>query len=159
MPPITQNVWMGGLIGFSYATTQIRRETEAKFIIIDEKMKSLPLLSRDTLEKLNVKLTYQTLSASVASVIEFLREDIKLPQFQESEATTMFIYLTKVLDLCNSSNPFGKGYKSPITVVNWKVKEQNVKEAVEYIKRLKDISRKPLVSGRRKTGFIGFLCT
>lgn len=106
---------------------------------------------------MNVKLAYHTISASVASAINFLREDMKS---EESEATRMFIKtFDKIFHLCYSSSPFGKGYKSPITVGNLKVKEQNVKEAVEYIKGLKDLSGRLLLSEKRKTGFIDFLCS
>lgn len=110
--------------------------------------------------KMNVKLATQTLSSSVASAIDFLREDLNLPQFKGSEATTHFIKtFDKLFDLCNSSSHFGKGFKSPITQNNMKMKEKNVEEAFEYIKTLTDGSGKPLIRGRRKTGFVGFLCT
>ena len=41
--------------------------------------------------KMNVKLAVPTLSASVASAIDFMREDMKHPAFIDSEATTSFI--------------------------------------------------------------------
>ena len=44
-----------------------------------------------TKHKMKVNLAAQTLSASVAAAIDFLRDEVCLPQFQGSEATTTFI--------------------------------------------------------------------
>lgn len=41
--------------------------------------------------KMKCSLAAQTLSRSVADAIDFCREDLKLPQFQNSQATTEFI--------------------------------------------------------------------
>ena len=38
-----------------------------------------------------MSLAAQTLSAAVASAIDFLRDELTLPQFQDSEMTTEFI--------------------------------------------------------------------
>ena len=62
--------------------------------------------------KMNVKMAAQTLSASVASAIDFLCDDIEHPDFEDSESTTSFIKRMDVaFDLLNSRNPFGKGFK------------------------------------------------
>ena len=45
--------------------------------------------------KMKVKLAAQTLSTSVATAIDFLREEAKIPEFQGSAPTTKFI---KVVD-------------------------------------------------------------
>ncbi|GFR60557.1 titin [Elysia marginata] len=64
-----------------------------------------------------------------------------------------------IFDICNSSSPFGKGLKSPLTQNNIRKKEEKIQDAVNYILQLQEVCGKPLVTGRRKTGFVGFLCT
>ncbi|GFR98085.1 THAP domain-containing protein 9-like protein [Elysia marginata] len=67
--------------------------------------------------KMNVKLAAQTLSHSVADAIDFLKEDVKLPEFQGSEATTDFIRkIDTLFDLCNSRSAalLAKGTKKKI---------------------------------------------
>ena len=62
--------------------------------------------------KVNVKMAAQTLSASVASAIDFLCDDIEHPDFEDGESTTSFIKRMDVaFDLLNSRNLFGKGSK------------------------------------------------
>lgn len=69
--------------------------------------------------KMKVNIAAQTLSSSVASAIDHLREDCKLPQFQGSEATTRFIrFFDKLFDCLNSRNPFAKGYKAALAKWN-----------------------------------------
>ena len=66
--------------------------------------------------KMNVKLAAQTLSESVACAINFLRDDIGLAAFQNSEATTGFIRrIDQAFDFLNSKNPFSTGSKAPVT--------------------------------------------
>lgn len=110
--------------------------------------------------KMNVSLATQTISSSVDTAIEFLRDDLSIPEFSGSEATCRFLRMfDKLFDLCNSSNSKAKGFKSPITPLNFNTKKKFISEAIQYIKSLKDTNQKPLVRGRRKTGFIGFIAT
>ena len=69
-----------------------------------------------TKHKMKVNLATQTLSASVATAIDFLRDEVCLPQFQGSEATTTFIRaIDDAFDVLNSRNPHAKGSKAPVT--------------------------------------------
>ena len=62
--------------------------------------------------KMKVRIVAQTLSSSVATAIDHLRDDLKLPQFQGSEETCHFIrQVDKLFDMLNSKNPFAKGFK------------------------------------------------
>ena len=75
---------------------------------------------------MNVKLAVQTLSSSVADAIDFLREDMKLPQFGGSEKTTQFIrvrIMDQLFDMLNCKSPVGKGLKEPITLANFEKKK------------------------------------
>ena len=72
-----------------------------------------------TRQKMKVKLAAQTLSSSVADAIEFCNEELKLPEFQKSEATVKFIRIVdRLFDLLNSRNPMAKGYKAPLRISN-----------------------------------------
>ena len=46
--------------------------------------------------KMNVSIAAQTLSASVADALDFLRDDLQLVEFQDSQATSEFIRLSPV---------------------------------------------------------------
>ena len=65
---------------------------------------------------MNVKVADQTLSVSVASVIDFLCDEVNLSEFEGSEAASDFIMKIDImLDMLNSRNPFAKGTKQPFT--------------------------------------------
>ena len=64
-----------------------------------------------------------------------------------------------IFDLCNSTTPFAKGFKSPITQYNFMLKCNVIADAIRYIKSLTDAAGKPLVQCKRKTGFVGFVVT
>lgn len=92
-----------------------------------------------TKHKMNVKLAAQTLSASVASAIDFLRDDMNIPQFQGSEATTHFIRkIDMAFDFLNSRNPHGKGFKAAVTRQNLPHFMAVCKHLHEYIFNLRD---------------------
>ena len=64
---------------------------------------------------MKVSLAAQTLSASVASAIDFLRDEQKIPEFEGSEATTKFIrIIDKAFDMLNSGHPLAKAFKAPV---------------------------------------------
>ena len=109
---------------------------------------------------MNVKLATQVLSSSVAEAIGFATENFKLAQFSNCQATTEFIRIfDEAFDLCNSTNPVAKGIKSGFTVENLARKIDFIYKAIDYIEGLSDSNGKQLVYSRRKTGFVGFICT
>lgn len=56
-------------------------------------------------EKMKVKLATQTFSKSVADALTFCREDLQLPEFLGSAATSRFcIKINNIFDLLNSRN-------------------------------------------------------
>ena len=66
--------------------------------------------------KINVKVAAQTLSASVADVLDFLCDEMAHPGFMESEATSEFIKrMDLAFDLMNSCQSLSKGIKQPVT--------------------------------------------
>jgi DNA transposase THAP9 len=111
-------------------------------------------------QKMKVNLAAQTLSSSVANAIEFCNENLKLNEFRDCEGTVEFLRLMdKLFDILNSRNPLGKGYKAPLQSANWEFAKGFLLEAKEYIVGLTDNQGNPMVKSKRKTPFVGLLCT
>ena len=109
---------------------------------------------------MNVKMAAQTLSSSVASAIDFLREDMDTPDFQGSEATTVFIRcIDELFDLLHSRNPFGTGNKAPITKLNLLQFMGKCEDLSRYIFNLKAECCRFLQNDRKKTVLWGFAFT
>ena len=107
---------------------------------------------------MKVHLAAQSLSSSVADAIEYCTKTLKLPQFKGSEATVRFLrVIDRLIDLLNSRNPFGRGYKAPLRESNKTIREPCLDEAYKYISGLKSPDGMLMTSTRRKTGFVGFL--
>ena len=107
---------------------------------------------------MNVRLAVQTLSNSTAAAIDHLREDLKLPEFQDSETTTLFIRIfDKLFDVFNTKSFVGKFHKKPLTIANQCRWEGVLDEADKFIPELTDAHGTPILETRRKTGFIGVL--
>ena len=65
--------------------------------------------------KMKVNLAVQTLNSSVANALEFLKDDLKLPEFKDCGPAILFIRkIDRVFDILNSRNPYGKSFKSPL---------------------------------------------
>ena len=64
---------------------------------------------------MNVKVATQTLGASVTKAIDFLHDEVSLPEFEGSEEISDLIRKIDILcDLWNSRNPFAKCIKQPV---------------------------------------------
>ena len=108
-------------------------------------------------QKMKVNLAAQTFSSSVADVMEYCCNVLKLTQFQGCEATVKFIRLfDRLFDILNSRNPCARGYKSALRVSNKKFWNPFLDEAFSYILSLKDPSGILMHATRQKTGFVGF---
>ena len=108
--------------------------------------------------KMNVKLAAQTLSASVASAIEFLRDEALLIEFQGSEATCEFIkQIDLAIDLMNSRNPLEKGAKQSVTLQYFPSWASCYDKLAEYIFNLKTERGTYLRRDRRQTAIWGFV--
>ena len=86
----------------------------------DEGLKIGNKLSKGHIEfqrqKMNFKVAAQTLSSSVADAIEYLMTSGH-PKFADAEGTIRFIcIIDKLFDQFNSRNPFGKGFKKPLSL-------------------------------------------
>ena len=109
-------------------------------------------------QKMKVNLAAQAFSSSVADAIEYCTQELKMPQFQGSEATVKFIRtFDHLFDILNSRNPLAKGFKSPLRINNKSSWDPFLDEAYNYIMGLKNPAGEIMHTTRRKTGFFGFL--
>ena len=109
------------------------------------------------MHKMNVKYAAQTMSASVANAIEFLREDLKSPDFKESEGTVKFIRsVDRAFDILNSRTPRASGYKSPLRSNNIGMCEKSLRETADMLLGATTGKGHKIINSRRKTGFICF---
>ena len=109
-------------------------------------------------KKMNVKLAAQTLSESVAKSLEFCLNE-GLEQFQGCEETVKFIEIFNALfDILNSRNLRSYGWKAPMSSHNYVVYLDFLQKAKLYILSLCESKNgQKLITGCRKTGFVGFL--
>ncbi len=106
--------------------------------------------------KMKVKLAAQTLSASVADALQFLR-DTGVPEFANCGPTIEFIRnIDRLFDFLNGRNPFGTGFKKPIYGNNIEYLKIKIIPLVKYLFSLNDPNGMPLYRGGRKTFVIGF---
>ena len=109
--------------------------------------------------KMNVSVAAQTLSTSVADSLDFLRDDLKMVDFQNSAATSEFVRLfDSLFDVFNSKNILGKRFKAPLQLKNEHEWMSLLSEADNYIRSLQKLDGTSILSSRVKTGFLGFLC-
>ncbi|CAG9789006.1 unnamed protein product [Diatraea saccharalis] len=107
-------------------------------------------------KKMNVRLTTQVLSSSVADSIDFLRCSGNL-NFADSEATVEYIrILDRIFDMFNCKQPFGKGFKSPMRLENMDVWTSIFNETREYLCKLK-VNGSPMLQHRRKIPCLGLI--
>ena len=109
-------------------------------------------------QKMKVNLAAQALSSSVADALEFCEGKLKLPQFQGCKATVKFIRVfDRLFDILNSRNPLARNFKAPIRKSNYAYIKSKLDEADKHIRKLKCSDGKPILTSKRKTGFLGFL--
>jgi len=108
-------------------------------------------------EKMKVSLAAQTLSSSVATAMMYLKDDLKLPQFQGCEATVKFIRIVdRLFDLLNSRNPIARGYKAPMRIENEAFWRPFVSEAQQYLYSLRLADLQLVRNSLRKTYRLSF---
>jgi hypothetical protein len=109
---------------------------------------------------MKVNIAAQTLSASVASAIDFLRDDLHLPQFKGSESTCTFIRnIDKLFDALNSRNPRAKGFKAPLGLFNQHHWEPFLKDTIVYLRCICEPTGQPIYMWKRRHGILGFILT
>lgn len=107
-------------------------------------------------EKMKVFLAAQTLSNSVAKALLYLREDLHLPDFINSEATEKFCYIVnEAFDILNSRNKFNTDpHKMPISECNIHEMRRKIANIEKYLASL-TVNGQLVIHTTHKTGFIG----
>jgi len=104
--------------------------------------------------KMKVKYATQTSNALVANALEYLKKE-NFEKFQNCEATVQFIRtIDWLFDFMNTKNPFGKGFKKPVTRNNLLELKSIVINKINYLFSLK-IQDGNLISN---TGQKTFVC-
>lgn len=113
--------------------------------------------------KMNVGLATQTLSASVADAMEFLRIH-NFSQFEDSEPTIHFIqFFNDLFDIFDTRHSRSTNiYKRALNPNNKRVVYARLNECAEYLKglqirRVEKPGLIPLLKSRNQTGFKGYL--
>jgi len=137
---------------------QLHKLQEREGLRLGNKLKSTHIMWQK--QKMKVNLAAQTLSASVADAIEFCNVHRKLFQFSGSEATVHFLrFIDRLFDVLNSRNPVAKGYKASMKPSNECVWRPFLEEAKQYLLKLTDDKGLPMYTTKRRTAFVGLLCT
>lgn len=106
--------------------------------------------------KMKVRYAANTLSASVANAIKYLKTE-GMDEFQNCEATVQFIEtIDWLFDILNSRNPFGKGFKKPLTRDRLAYLKTIISEKMNYLYNLRNANNKKIVKTGRKTFICGF---
>ena len=109
--------------------------------------------------KMKLLLAAQTFSNSTADVIKFCDKNLRLPEFQGSEATVRFIQcIDRVFDFLNSRNRFApQGFKAPLKKENENFWREEILLDVEYLKGITDVLGRPMYRTKRYVPFVGFI--
>lgn len=111
-------------------------------------------------QKMKVRLAVQVLSRSVGIAIGYCNRELKMQEFQDSEATEEFtIIFNDIFDILNSHNLSGYGFKKALCFENIHEVAEYSEFASEYISTLTYPDGLKLIESPRKTGFLGiFTC-
>ena len=109
---------------------------------------------------MKVSVAAQTLSNSVAEAIDFLREDMELPEFAGSAPTTAFIrWVDRSFDMLNSKNPYAAGFKAALRLSQYEEWDSFFQSACSYFASLRNLDSDIILQTRRKTPILGFIVT
>lgn len=111
-------------------------------------------------QKMKVRLAVQLLSKSVADALDFCSKELKLKQFENSEATSECIRLfNDIFDVLNSRKLTDFGYQKALCKANFNELKILIDKSINYIKGLMQLDKegqpgKTLITSQRKTGFL-----
>ena len=107
--------------------------------------------------KMRVYLAAQLFSRSTADALDFLRIDLKIPEFADTAATAELCRrIDTAFDLLNARSPFAKGQKSSWDLENLEDKREQLLSFWSFCKELKLSSKQTLAHSQRKTCVVGF---
>lgn len=104
-----------------------------------------------------MNLAAQTISGSVATALEFLK-NLGVADFVDCEPTIKFINrVDKLFDILNSRSPWAKGYKAPMKEANEDLWRSFFADTIKYLSYCTNIEGIPLWKTTSKTPIIGFI--
>ena len=108
--------------------------------------------------KMKVVFAVQTLSRSCANALLFCENQLKLAEFNGSQATSEFLFkFNEIFDLLNSNDKFGRFTQSPINQETFNYFCEKFESLAIYICELKHIDGSSVITGKRKQAFLGWL--
>lgn len=108
-------------------------------------------------QKMKVSLSAHVLSSSVGIALQYLREDLQIPQFSDTKGTEDFCLLfDHLFDMLNSKNYLASGYKAALSAKHKDTWEQFLMSAKTYLLGLK-FNGKAVYKTPRSTAIVGFL--
>lgn len=109
-------------------------------------------------QKMKVRLAAQLLSRSVGVAIEVCYKDLRISEFENSEATVQFLHhVNDIFDIFNSRNLNNFGFKKPLCLSNKKDVFDKIDQLYEYFQSLKCSDGTLLINTPRRLGFLGFM--
>jgi DNA transposase THAP9 len=107
---------------------------------------------------MNVRIAAETLSESVATCLDYVREALHLDDFAESGPTADFCRtINRIFDIFNSYSTVKGFYKSPLSQANKDVFFRAMDQTAAYIEKLKTTEGQLLTASKAKTGFLGIV--
>lgn len=109
-------------------------------------------------KKMKVKLATQLLSNSVADALLFCKDNLKLKEFSDCEATVHFIRIfNDAFDILNSRQLVSYGFKGAVCMKNFNQIKSFIQLFFFYVNNLKLENGQLIVKSQRSTGFLGLL--
>lgn len=108
-------------------------------------------------QKMKVKLASQLFSDSVGDALRYcLLKNVE--GFEGCDGTIRYVkMINKLFDILNSRNMRSRDFKQALNPLNVEQVKSFFTEAKKYILNLKCLDGKPVLSSKRKMGFLGFL--
>lgn len=98
---------------------------------------------------MKVKLAVQLLSESVADALDFCRVELKLKQFEKSEATAEFLRVfNDAFDVLNSRKWSDFGYEKALCTENIDELDKFIENSICYIKSMRMLDGTHLISSQ-----------
>ncbi|XP_045781588.1 uncharacterized protein LOC123878461 [Maniola jurtina] len=108
-------------------------------------------------QKMKVKLAVQLFSNRVSKALEFCDKELRLHNFENSEATVQFTQIiNNLFDIFNSHKFPDIDYKMPINEKNRHKYFAFLDSTFEYLQNLVTVDDKKLIYSKNKVGFLGF---
>lgn len=146
----------GAVVSWNYLV-MLHNLQENEGLHLGNKLRALHI--RFSKQKMKVRLATQVFSTSVANALQFCREELKLPEFKDCEATIKAVQIfNNLFDIFNSKTMKQFSFKQPVNSCNYLQIFQYLDICKKYIANVK-INRAGdlIIHSNRKIVFWGFI--